>query len=384
MKKIKILILTMEAGLGHKIPAMAVCSKLKELDKNCEVEVLDVAAELSCELLDKSYKKIWSLMLKRPWLLKPVYFFTNNNFIDSRLAESALALKLDYNLYYFLLGYKPDLVFHTHYTSANSLGRLKKKKKVDIKDVVLITDPFEIHPIWLSNNNDFYLIGTDRDYNSMVGYGVDVDKIKKIDYPLRSIFKKWRYSSSEVVGIKNKLGISVSKLSVLLFGGGEGVGDVFLQVQKIIENNLNISLVVICGKNKKLYDKLLSLKSEGCDVSLHVYGFVDNMDEFIAQADLVMGKSGGSSVFEVLFMKKPFLITHCMDNEKGSKEFILENRLGWYETRIFSQIQILSDIVYDRSILSEIKKNYKKVDFKNGSFDVAKFLLNYAKNNKTI
>ena len=71
---------------------------------------------------------------------------------------------------------------------------------------------------------------------------------------------------------------------------------------------MNITVVPICGKNVKLYEKLKAV-TPSPSVDFRVLGFTDRILEYLGAADLFMGKSGASSVAEPCFFGVPEIIT---------------------------------------------------------------------------
>ena len=64
-----------------------------------------------------------------------------------------------------------------------------------------------------------------------------------------------------------------------------------------------VHTTVVTGKNQKLYQRLVG-RYEG----LTVLGYVDNVGELMASADLMVSKAGGVTLFESLFRALPLLV----------------------------------------------------------------------------
>ena len=78
--------------------------------------------------------------------------------------------------------------------------------------------------------------------------------------------------------------------------------------KEIIKKDLPVNLVAICGTNKKLHEKLSKLSDTG-KVNLKVEGYTDKTLEYLAAADVFMGKAGASSVAEATFFGTAVIIT---------------------------------------------------------------------------
>ena len=138
------------------------------------------------------------------------------------------------------------------------------------------------------------------------------DNFKKVPLAIREEAFTITADKSE---LRKKLGHD-DKFTVYIAEGGYGIGLAEKLSQRIIEEDLPINLVVICGKNEELHKKLSALKSKG-NLSFYPYGFCDNILEIIASSDLYMGKSG-SGVLEIAFFGVPMVITKSVhDIEKN-------------------------------------------------------------------
>lgn len=107
---------------------------------------------------------------------------------------------------------------------------------------------------------------------------------------------------------RRNLGFDENKFTVVLFDGGYGIGKMGSVTEILAQSDLDITLVPVCGKNRKLYDRLKDIKPSP-SVDLRVYGFSDRILEILGAADIFLGKSGASSVAEPCFFGVPEIIT---------------------------------------------------------------------------
>ncbi len=149
--------------------------------------------------------------------------------------------------------------------------------------------------------------------------------------------------------LRKKLGIE-DKFTVLLMEGGYGIGLTENLCKQIIEADLPINLIAVCGSNHELYEHLSTFQSKG-NLGYYPRGFCDNILELIAASDLYMGKSG-SGLLEPAFFHVPIVVTHSANtvekriadhyvkdvgcaikifNEEACVEFICEAMQGCQE-----------------------------------------------------
>lgn len=134
------------------------------------------------------------------------------------------------------------------------------------------------------------------------------DNFKKVPLAIR---EEAFSITSDKTELRKKLGYD-DKFTVYMAEGGYGIGLAEKIAQRLIEEDLPINVIVICGKNPELHERLSKLKSKG-NLSFYPYGFCENILEQIACSDLYLGKSG-SGLLEVAFFDVPMVITHSAND----------------------------------------------------------------------
>jgi UDP-N-acetylglucosamine:LPS N-acetylglucosamine transferase len=134
------------------------------------------------------------------------------------------------------------------------------------------------------------------------------DNFKKVTLAIR---EQAYQVSTDKQELRKKLGHD-DKFTVYMAEGGYGIGLAEEICKKLIDEDLPISVIMVCGKNPELHERLLKLKSKG-NLSFYPYGFCDNILELISSSDLYLGKSG-SGLLEVAFYGVPMVITHSAND----------------------------------------------------------------------
>jgi processive 1,2-diacylglycerol beta-glucosyltransferase len=81
--------------------------------------------------------------------------------------------------------------------------------------------------------------------------------------------------------------------------------------------------VVVCGRNEELRRELATQERRQ---PTHIFGFVNNMQDLLAVADLVISKPGGLTTSEALAMGKPlFVLNPIPGQEAANSDFLLEH-----------------------------------------------------------
>ena len=104
-------------------------------------------------------------------------------------------------------------------------------------------------------------------------------------------------------------------------GGGLGLGRIEVITRKILSEE-RFGVVVVAGRNKRLYEKLNRINNP----RLRVFGYVEDMARIIAACDLIISKPGGVTSAEILAMKKPLIIYTSFPGQEDRNTDYLLNR----------------------------------------------------------
>jgi UDP-N-acetylglucosamine:LPS N-acetylglucosamine transferase len=135
---------------------------------------------------------------------------------------------------------------------------------------------------------------------------------------------------------------------------------------------MKFQLVVVTGKYKNIYNKLINKPSL---VPLKVVGWTDRMADFIKSSDLVISKSGGLTVMETLAAGKPvFIPVFAPGQERGNAELIKRYGFGFVENNFRKIKEILRELISKPELISEIQDRVKTYSKPNASKDIAEFV----------
>jgi 1,2-diacylglycerol 3-beta-galactosyltransferase len=117
------------------------------------------------------------------------------------------------------------------------------------------------------------------------------------------------------------LGLEPDRFTVLLIGGGEGMGRIAELAVAIDGAGLPAQQVVICGRNNTLRQRLAR---HAWRTSTRVLGFVDDMPRWMQAASVVVTKAGPSTICEALVTGRPILLTgYVPGQESGNVDYVV-------------------------------------------------------------
>lgn len=322
----RILILTASTGGGHKRAAAALKDTIEKNSPNTVVNVTD-----GIEYCGRFYNRLICngylvLATKTPKIYGKVYNISDNdtklnalcNQINSREGRKLISL---------FITFKPDVVISCHPFVTTMLGRLKKDNFIDLPVISLITD-FEVHRTYISPYIDSYITSNYEMVREIKKLKIS-DSCKVLPYGI-PIFDKF-YNSLDKHSFASVIGFDQSKPTLLLMAGSFGVTSVLKFYTALMETQMDCQCIVITGRNKKLYDafeKYLADKTKPQKKTKLLY-FVDNVEDYMHYADLIITKPGGLTVTESLACKLPMAIYSAFPGqEKENADFLEKHNVA--------------------------------------------------------
>jgi UDP-N-acetylglucosamine:LPS N-acetylglucosamine transferase len=323
----KVLILTAKLGGGHINTAKILANKYLEL--GYEVKIFDFTQSLS---------RVGSKSLPE-WF----YYYTAVRFsflwswfvfIIQRIPKT-IFLKISKILLGDLLrkevvGFSPDLIVSTYGHLCAILEKFPETVNIEMQTIV--SDPFTAVFYWFLGDRDRVQVMSQKVYNYAQTRIIPNERLELVAPIVNPLFKT-RMKALDLEKFRLKIDLRNQPV-VLVLAGGEGLAGGYELVKKCLESLESMNIVVICGRDHFLQTRLLELiKSHNLE-NLRVFGFSDEIYEFMNLADVIVTKAGPATILEAQALGKPLLLVSALWQEKGNLEYVLENRLGFYEPDI--------------------------------------------------
>ena len=317
--KQSVMILSAAAATGHLRAADALVSAFAMKGMAARhVEVLRYTNPIFRRIYSDLYVE---LMHKGPDLLGWAYktFDRPWQFQKRRLALDRLNAG---PLIRFLTEESPRIVLCTHFLPAEIILYLKKKKVLDVPVGIVITD-FDAHAMWLFKNVDWYFVACEETRAYLSALGIPSKTIFVTGIPIDPVFGVEK-SKREV---RLRLDLDPERTTILISAGGFGVGPVESLVQILQKVQQPIQVIVICGRNKKLENRLKDISVT--NHPMEVIGFTQKMDDWMAASDLLVGKAGGLTSSEALASGLVLIIVNPIPGqEERNSDHFLEEGVG--------------------------------------------------------
>lgn len=367
----KVLIVYATAGIGHKKASMAVKKAYDEMNlQDAEVTLID-ALDYTNDFFKWSYLQVYLLMVnKLPTFWGLAYYLTDNPFVD--LFVSALRRINNWansrRLVNFILDTRPDVIISTHFFASEVIADLKKKCVIHSKLVTVVTD-YRLHAWWIAEGTDYYIVASEDAKKELEARKVDPSIIKAMGIPVEPVFSR----QSDRNNILQSAGLRDDMFTILVIGGGFGVGPIEGIVKVIARIKRNLQIVVVCGRNEDLVKKMERLKEE-LRLNMKVTGFVDNVYEYMEISDVLISKSGGITVSESLAKDIPMvIISPIIGQETGNCNFLIKNKAAVKVDTLGDLACALEGLLNNPMELDSMKESIKRIRKPNAAYDVARF-----------
>ncbi len=372
--KKKILILTTPLGGGHTAAANAIAKGVEQsYPGKFEVKVVDALAEAKLIVtLDKIFVPFYTHSVRnlKGYPYKAFYRATD---ITHDTMRKLLSMVFKTDAEDILKRENPDVVISTFWFIGYAVSSIVKSRRwpKPVSVVSLITDSGDVHKMWLLSNEDALLVSTPETIAYAEALGAPRDIMHYLGFPLDARFAKLPSRAKA----RGKLGLDPDKFTILLTGGGLGLNRKLLALAKhLCRQKLGVQYLLVSGKDKSTQTRLSRLTFLD---DAHVFGFVGNMPDMIAAADLVVGKAGWISLCEAFAARRPVMVIDMVPGqEEPNAELVHRQGVGWVIFNPEEAAAKIAEVAADPKLLNPLVANLKKLNFDPAAAPkVAKFIV---------
>lgn len=348
---------------GHIYPAVAIANELK--NRFPEAEFLFVGAKDKMEMqkvpqAGYAIKGLWISGIQRKLTL-------DNAMFPLKLASSM------WNSFKIIKSFKPDVVIGTGGFASGAV--LKAASMLNIPTVIQEQNSYPgITNKLLAKRANKICVA----YENLERF-FPKDKMILTGNPVRQDLIN-EASKSEAIAYFN---LDANKKTLLVLGGSLGARRINQLIEKELDFLLsqNIQIIWQCGK---LYLNDYSKYNEKDNVQ--VVAFIDRMDLVYAAADVVISRSGASSVSELCIVGKPTIFIpspNVAEDHQTKNAKAISDKNGAIlikESELETQFEtIFSDLISNESKKSELSQNIKKLAKPNATKDIVEEIIKLIK-----
>jgi len=302
--------LSASVGVGHTAAANAVRAALVRLDAQVETQTVD-SYKYAASIFSKVVADGYIGMVKTvPQLYRYIYDRAERathvpafrRWLNQYTAANLRALVNES---------RPDVVVCTHAFPCGVMSEYKRQFDPALPVVGIVTD-FVVHPFWIYANVDAYAVATAEMRQALVARGVERERILVSGIPVDARFERPRLPVEE---LRAALSLPPNRANVLMMAGGLGIGPLELMMRALGGLEFPVAGTIIVGRNGGLERRVLAA-AERTEYPLRIFGFVDNVYDYMHASDVLLSKPGGLTSSEALSAELPMVLVKPLPGQE--------------------------------------------------------------------
>ena len=302
----RILLFYAEAGAGHRRAAEAVAHALTS---HATLTLIDTM-RFTHPLFRAVYRGGGlGLITRLPRLYHLAYQLSDQPAVDRvlrrpRYHSQQLSTR---SIFRAIEAFQPDTIVCTHFLSAELCAGWRRSGRLRVPLCTVVTD-FDPHFMWQHAGTDLYCVPNELARARLQQDGIDSTIIAVTGIPIGAAFTALpdRHTAAQ------RLGLDPQRSIVLVMGGGLGVGAMEDVARSLVRQPLDAQIIFITGSNHALRRRLKAMSPTWI-----VRGFVSNMPDWLAAADVAISKAGGLAGSELLAAGVPTIIPRALTGHEA-------------------------------------------------------------------
>jgi 1,2-diacylglycerol 3-beta-galactosyltransferase len=260
-----------------------------------------------------------------------------------------------------------DLIVSVH--QLVNIPLLRSRLSNNIRFVTVVTDLVSTHSAWYHTGADLVIVPTIPAKEKALKSGLPTEKIMVIGQP---IAQKFVNQTQNKIELRDRFGWDKDLLTVLLVGGGEGMGNLERHAMAINHSNLPIQLIIVAGRNQPLKTKL---ENQKWNMPTRIFAFVKEMPEFMQASDILITKAGPGTISEAFIAGLPLILYSKMPGqEDGNVGYVTNQGAGIWAPNPDQLVECLINWINHPEELKMVALRSTQLAKPNASRDIAKAL----------
>lgn len=346
----RVLVLSCKTGGGHDAAGMAVKEEMER--HGHEVVFLDyltLASEKTARVVGQAYIDIVKFM---PKVFGMVYRLAG---IVSRTVEHSpvyyVNAKMKKYLEVYLKEHPTDVIVMPHLYPAETVTYMKRSG-CDLPLTLVIMTDYTCIPFWEETECDYYVVPHKELEPGIVKRGVPKEKLLPFGIPVSRRFLE----APEREEARTFLHIPARQKVHLIVGGSMGAGDLMKLTDEIYAmGGRRERVIVICGDNKKLANKLNARYRD--EALVQILGRTNRMEWYMKACDCMYTKPGGLTSTEAAAARILTVHTAPIPGcETKNREFFTKRYLSVSGRTVREQAKKGRDLLESNDLRQKMKR----------------------------
>lgn len=316
-KKPSILFLFSDTGGGHRSAAEAIIEAINlEYPNQFDTKMVDIFKKYAPLPLNFA-PEIYPHLSRYPRMWKIGYEFSDGT-RRIRAFYDVMWPYLRRAVHQLLKDNPVDLLVSVH--QLVNIPILRMNTQFSVPFVTVVTDLVSTHSAWYHPGADLVIVPTIPAKEKALKSGLPKEKILVIGQP---VAERYVTPQQDKNTLRQKFNWEKEIMTVLLVGGGEGMGNLERHANEINNAHLPLQLIVVAGRNHPLKTRL---EAQEWNMPTKIYGFVKEMPEFMQAADVLITKAGPGTISEAFIAGLPMILYSKMPGQEDGNIGYVENQ----------------------------------------------------------
>jgi len=319
----RIVILTADAGFGHRSAANAISAALAEMHPSgCQVFILNPHDDPRVPGFLRDGQASYDKVVRENRELHKFNYVASDNPVTGPLYDGLLSILLFDALKDILTLYRPDAVITTYLQYHPALESLYRRMEDPPPLITVVTDLTDVHRMWFCDTSTLCLVPTIEVHNQAIMNGLDPQKVIITGIPVNPNLAK---PVVDKCTAREAIGLQPDRFTPLIVGSKRvrGLGEV---IDAINLSSLPVQPVIITGGDAELYEQLSRAEWKK---SVALYDYIPDIAPLLQIADCVISKAGGLIVSEALACGLPLLLIDVLPGQEvGNLQYVLAGEAG--------------------------------------------------------
>ncbi|MEI7815010.1 MAG: glycosyltransferase [Coriobacteriia bacterium] len=318
-------------GSGHRIAAESVAAELRLLLPDAKIELLDILSFGSVQISGDRATTAFT---------GPTAPFYNAVWGNAAIGRAAMAiagpvLGLVYKRFALWLSEnRPDAVVTTHGLAANLAVRATRHPDLSTTPVAAVATDYGLHGFWPHRGLDLFCVADDSEREELLRRGTQDSSIRVTGIPVRPQFAV----PIDIDAVRERLDLPPDRRVVLALAGATQPGP-YARFKASLAVSLpaiasvpGTTVAVVTGRDDAFADELRSRVAGFGTTNVRVLGYVEQMAEVMAAADVVVCKPGGLVTAECVAVGLPMvLVGPAVGQERANAKSLLAAGAAIYD-----------------------------------------------------
>jgi 1,2-diacylglycerol 3-beta-galactosyltransferase len=350
-----------DAGGGHRSAATALRLVIEQQARPWEVrlvnlqEVLD-PLDMFRKLTGLRLQDIYNHLLKRGWTLGTVPLMRAMQAVIGAYHGPTVGL-----LEKYWRESRPEIVvsFVPHFNRAlrDSVARAVPHAPF----VTVLTDFADYPPhFWIERQEQYLICGSSRAVRQALSLGHAAGRVFQVSGMILHprFYQPVPVERSEG---RQRLGLDPARATGLVLFGGQGSNEMREITRRLDRAEINLQLILICGRNEKLRQ---ALRAGAPRIPRVVEGFTTEVPFYMHLSDFFIGKPGPGSISEALAMELPVIVARnawTLPQERYNADWVIEKEVGLV-VRSFRRIEGAVRTLLEPANFARFRKNAAAIE----------------------